>query len=67
MYDYNCGKCGGLVAEPMKPYGYSGRFCGCETPTPPIGNNKITSTDGTTYIQICTCGQKCPIHESLAE
>lgn len=34
MYDYHCGKCGGLVAEPMKAYGYSGQYCHCEIPTP---------------------------------
>lgn len=63
MYDYNCGKCGGLVPEPMKMYGYSGRYCHCEHPTQPTGN-KVTQSAGTTYIQICTCGQKCPIHEN---
>jgi len=36
MYDYICQKCGGLVPEPMKAYGYSGRYCHCETPTLPI-------------------------------
>ena len=64
MYDYNCGKCGGLVPEPMKAYGYAGRYCSCESPTPPLGNISYTDTTGTAYIQICTCGQKCPIHET---
>ena len=63
MYDYNCGKCGGLVAEPMTPYGYAGRFCHCENPTPPR-QVTTTATTGTQFIQICTCGQKCPIHET---
>lgn len=63
MYDYNCQRCGGLVAEPMKPYGYAGRFCHCPDPIMPKANVYSTNTNGTTFIQICTCGQKCPIHE----
>ncbi len=65
MYDYNCAKCGGLVAEPMKPYGYAGRFCQCDRPEMPRSNPVITTTSNTeiTFIQVCTCGRKCPIHD----
>ena len=35
-YDYHCGRCGGLVAEPMKAYGYSRQFCHCPEPTPAV-------------------------------
>ena len=34
-YDYMCQNCGGLVPEPMKPYGYAGNFCHCHVPVPP--------------------------------
>lgn len=35
MYDYHCGRCGGLVPEPMKAYGYAGKWCHCKEPLPP--------------------------------
>lgn len=63
MYDYNCRKCGGLVAEPMKMYGYSGQFCHCKEPQKPDTTTTATALgQQMTYIQSCTCGQKCPIH-----
>lgn len=37
-YNYHCGKCGGFVPEPNVAYGYSGQYCSCEVPTPPIGD-----------------------------
>lgn len=48
MYDYYCGKCGGLVPEPMKAYGYAGRYCSCATPTHPL-EAKITIPNTTTH------------------
>lgn len=56
MYDYNCVKCGGLVPEPYKVYGYSGRFCQCEKPEAPQTRPTALKTEGT-----CTCNS-CPIH-----
>lgn len=45
MYDYNCGRCGGLVPEPMKAYGYAGSFCHCAEPLrPQAGSFKIITT-----------------------
>lgn len=47
-----CGKCGGLVPEPMKPYGYAGRYCGCAVPTPPKENmTTITTTVTNTKLE----------------
>lgn len=50
-----CTKCGGFVGEPMKAYGYAGKWCHCVEPS------KLTPTNQT-FIQVCTCGQKCPVH-----
>lgn len=47
MYDYNCGRCGGLVPEPMKAYGYAGRYCHCAKPKPSVDKATI-NTIGTT-------------------
>lgn len=32
---HSCEKCGGAVGEPGKAYGYAGKWCYCERPTPP--------------------------------
>ena len=51
MYDYHCGRCGGLVPEPMKAYGYgySGRFCHCQNPEPPKQVSVTTTTIANTH------------------
>lgn len=61
MYDYTCQNCGGLVPEPMKAYGYSGRYCYCPNSRKPMPNEnnhkhrwqRLCNGDG-----LCECGAK---------
>ncbi len=58
-----CPKCGAAIYMPSAWYGINNPpveyTCNCNP-------QSVTTTNangsGATYIQICTCGQKCPIH-----
>jgi len=50
-----CGVCGRYIEYPTV---YSGTL-----PEKCNGNHMPYPCNPTTFIQICTCGQKCPIHD----
>ena len=58
-----CSKCGGLISS-NTPVLWGGKICNCKEPIPNTAT--ITTTDSTEikFIQICTCGQKCPLHNN---
>ncbi len=39
----SCKKCGGLIAEVGKAYGYTGRFCNCKEPEMSIEETMLTN------------------------
>lgn len=46
LYDFNCARCGGLVARPNTVYSYSGHFCACAAPQRPVSiKNDDTSNE----------------------